>query len=59
MGSPLWKLCCRTMIPNINAACGSVRSWHQFKGKPPGVAKSLEQKMKGKSVVNYYCYVFH
>lgn len=47
MASPLWKLCSKTLNGNINAISGSIRWGHHLRGKPPGIAKTLEQKMQG------------
>ncbi|KAG5869667.1 hypothetical protein JTB14_035594 [Gonioctena quinquepunctata] len=48
MTSSLWKLC--NLNGNISSKlCGSVRSGHHLRGKPPSIAKSLEQKLAEKN----------
>lgn len=47
MASTLFKLYSKTLSSDVNTLCGSVRWGHHIRGKAPGIAKSLEQKMKG------------
>ncbi|VEN48228.1 unnamed protein product [Callosobruchus maculatus] len=47
MAVTLWKFC-NSKLNNSVASCfnGAVRHGHHLRGKPPGVAKSLEQKLE-------------
>ncbi|XP_019871903.2 39S ribosomal protein L38, mitochondrial [Aethina tumida] len=46
MASSLWKLCNTNLNLNINSSlCGSVRNGHHLRGKPPGVARSLKERL--------------
>nr|CAI5864187.1 unnamed protein product [Callosobruchus analis] len=48
MAVTLWKFCNSKLINNSVASCfnGAVRHGHHLRGKPPGVAKSLDQKLE-------------
>ncbi|KAJ8933207.1 hypothetical protein NQ314_014154 [Rhamnusium bicolor] len=46
MASTLWRLYNINLNGNISSSlCGSIRKGHHLRGKPPGKAKSLEQKL--------------
>ncbi|XP_057651667.1 39S ribosomal protein L38, mitochondrial [Diorhabda carinulata] len=46
MASSLWNVICKNINGNIGlSVCGSIRHGHHLRGKPPGVAKSLETKL--------------
>lgn len=50
MAAPLWKLCVNYNLSIKISSCihVTVRNGHHMRGKPPGVARSLEQRLAGK-----------
>ncbi|CAH1119559.1 unnamed protein product [Phaedon cochleariae] len=53
MASSFWKLYNTNITGNISSSlCGSIRNGHHLRGKPPGIAKSLEQKLSEKNYLN-------
>nr|XP_023011509.1 39S ribosomal protein L38, mitochondrial-like [Leptinotarsa decemlineata] len=50
MASSMWKLCRLNLNGNIGFfSCGQVRSGHHLRGRPPGVARSLDQVLAEKN----------
>ncbi|CAH0547338.1 unnamed protein product [Brassicogethes aeneus] len=46
MACTLWNICKNNINGPFNSVwCGSVRCGHHLRGKPPGIAKSLEEKL--------------
>ncbi|KAJ8973794.1 hypothetical protein NQ317_002795 [Molorchus minor] len=45
MALSLWKTCNVTIKNGNLFSCGTIRYGHHLRGKPPGIAKSLEQKL--------------
>lgn len=62
MAASFWKICHVNLAGTINSAfCISIRNGHHLRGKPPGIAKSLDQKLTGKlvQVATYLMYIFN
>lgn len=48
MACSLWKLCNSNLNATVNSSLrGAIRKGHHLRGLPPGIAKSLEQKLEG------------
>lgn len=48
MACSLWKLCNFNLNTTVTSSlCGAVRKGHHLRGLPPGIAKSLDQKLEG------------
>ncbi|XP_018576747.1 39S ribosomal protein L38, mitochondrial [Anoplophora glabripennis] len=47
MACSLWKLCTFKLNTSVGPSlCGAIRKGHHLRGLPPGIAKSLEQKLE-------------